>query len=127
MKKRILIVAGEGNSNDALKGSFEMLHPEYLFMTAPNGSGALGRLFQQQIDLILAGYQLFDMDGLELTEAVREISPATRILLLIEADSPPLDAVVKPLEPDGYIKNSFTPAQILHVIEQLMDEQSEAL
>jgi CheY-like chemotaxis protein len=127
VKKCVLIVAGEGNNNGTLKGSFETLHPDYLFMTAPNGSVALGRLFQQPIDLILAGYQLFDMAGLELTEAVREISPATRILLLIEADSPPLDDAAKALEPDGYIKKSFTPAQILHVIEQLMSEQSEAL
>ena len=123
MKKRDLIVAGETHSNAALKDSFETLHPDYLFMTASDGSVAMGRLFQQRIDLILAGCHLYDMDGLELAEAVREISPATRILLLLDADGPRPEQPAKPLEPDGYIRKSFTPAQILDIIEQKLSEE----
>ena len=118
--KWVLIIDCDEASRIALKRNFEALKLDYQVTTAPDGFRALGRLLQQPVDLVLAGDHGPGMDWLELVEAVHEISPQTRILLIADGDTVEIDEAVKLVEFDGYIGKSFTLAQIVEMVEQVI-------
>jgi two-component system chemotaxis response regulator CheY len=118
--KRILIVDDEEEVRALLKCIFETQKPDYQVVTAPDGFTAMGRLIQQGFDLVLTDWRMGDMDGLELAEAIRDISPDTRILLMTGSATPELDGAVKSLGLNGWLEKPFTPAHILNVVEQVM-------
>jgi DNA-binding NarL/FixJ family response regulator len=118
--KWVLIIDCNEASRTALKRSFETLKPDYQVITAPDGFRALGRLLQHPIDLALAGDQGPGMDRPELVEAIHEISPETRILLIADDDPLEIANAAKPVEFDGCIRESFTSAQIVDMIEQVI-------
>jgi CheY-like chemotaxis protein len=118
--KRILIVDDEEDMRTLLKRILETQQPNYRVSTAPDGFTAMGRLMQQRFDLVLADWSMGEMDGLELSEAIRDISPETRILLMTGSATSELDGAVKSLGLHGWIEKPFTPTHILNVVEQVM-------
>ena len=119
-KKRVLIVDGEEASRIALKRSFETREPDYQVVIAPDGFKALGRLVQQRVDLVLLSCHLIGMDRLELAEAIRDIAPQTRILLMLDGDTCLLGGAVKPVKLDGWIGKTCPPAQIWAEVERII-------
>ena len=118
--KSILIVDDEKDVRTLLKRIFETRKPDYKIVTAPDGFIALGRLMQQGFDLVLTDWRMSEMDGLELAEAIQEISPDTRILLMTGSVTSELDGAVKSLGLAGWIEKPFTPTYILNAVKQVM-------
>jgi CheY-like chemotaxis protein len=119
--KRILIVDDEENTYLLLKHIFETRKPDYQVVIAPDGLTAMGRLMQRGFELVLADWQMAEMDGLELAERILDISPDTKILLITGAGTPELDSAIKSLGLAGWVEKPFTPIDILNVVEQLLD------
>lgn len=118
--KRMLIVDNEEDIRTLLKRILETQQPDYRVSTAPDGFRAIGRLMQQRFDLVLTNWSMGEMDGLELAEAIRAISPDTHILLMTGSATSELDNTVKSLGLHGWIEKPFTPTHILNVVEQVM-------
>jgi two-component system chemotaxis response regulator CheY len=118
--RRILIIDDEENIRLLLKHIFETWKPDYQVVTAPDGFTAMARLMQRGFDLVLTDWQMAEMDGLELAEAILDISPDTKILLMTGAVTSELDSAVKSLGLAGWIEKPFTPTHILNVVEQLI-------
>jgi CheY-like chemotaxis protein len=117
--KRILIVDDEESIRTLLKHTFEELNG-YHAVTAPDGFIAIDLLRRQGFDLVLTDWRMGDMDGLALAEAVQDISPDTRILLMTGNATPELDDAVKALRLDGWVKKPFTLPHILNTVEQVI-------
>ena len=121
----VLVVDDEENVRTLLKLIFERLKPDYQVVTASNSYAALGRMMQHSFDLVLTDWHMGDMDGLELAGAIRDISPDTRILLMTGSDPHQLPEVVESVGLDGWLEKPFTPAQVLNVVEQVMELTGE--
>ena len=121
----VLVVDDEENVRTLLKLIFERLRPDYQVVTAPDSYAALGRMMQHSFDLVLTDWHMGGMDGLELAGAIRDISPDTRILLMTGSDPCQLRDVVESVGLDGWLEKPFTPAQVLNVVEQVMEPTRE--
>lgn len=80
MKPTILIVDDEKNTREGLKKGLE--HNRYNILLAEDGKSALELFSTERIDLMLADLKMPGMDGLQLMEKVKEISPDTLTVIL---------------------------------------------
>ena len=79
-KPLILIVDDE---SDSLAYLFDLLHNEgYHVLPTSNPLEALDQAARKKPDLLISDFRMPDVDGLELLERVRSISPTTRVILL---------------------------------------------
>lgn len=80
MKPTILIVDDEKNTREGLKRGLE--HNRYNILLAEDGRSALELFSKERIDLMLADLKMPGMDGIQLMQKVKEISPSTLTLIL---------------------------------------------
>jgi CheY-like chemotaxis protein len=123
--KRVLIVDDEESVRTLLKLTLEKLKPDFQIATAADGFTAMGRLMQQTFDLVLTDWHMAGVDGLELAAAIRDISPATRILLMTGTDVFQLRNAATALGLDGWLEKPFTPAQLLSLVEGVIDQTGQ--
>lgn len=102
-KKRVLIVDDEQSVLYVLKNSLRKLGDQFQVKTAEDGVDALALLHEQDFDLVVTDYRMAGMDGLELLEAVREIRPHTRVILITAYGSEKLEAEARRLEAYRYL------------------------
>lgn len=79
--RRILVVDDEENIRLLLKECLEQL-PGYTVVTAAGGNQALRRCKEKKFDLIITDYVMPGMDGLVLSQQIRQLYPQTVILML---------------------------------------------
>lgn len=93
--RRVLIVGYDLQALDGLAGSVERYCLGCEVAVARGGTEALQQFHEAPFDLILTEYDLPDMTGLDLAQAVHRVSPATRIVLMVDpgteqrSDTPP--------------------------------------
>jgi DNA-binding response OmpR family regulator len=75
--------------------------------------------------LVLTDWHMAGVDGLELAAAIRDISPATRILLMTGTDAYQLRNAATALGLDGWLEKPFTPDQVLSLVEAVIDQTSQ--
>jgi len=85
--KRILVVDDEELLLDVLVHSLGKLSKKYQIVTARNGQEALAMARETQVDLIITDLRMPGMDGVELTEAIRDLSPRTQVIWLTAYDN----------------------------------------
>jgi CheY-like chemotaxis protein len=79
-KPLILVVDDE---SDSLAYLFDLLHNEgYRVLPTSSPLEALDHARKKRPDLIISDIRMPDLDGLELLERVRTVSPRTRVILL---------------------------------------------
>ena len=79
-KPLILIVDDE---SDSLAYLFDLLHNEgYLVLPTTNPLDALEYVVKKKPSLLISDLRMPELDGLELLERVKQVSPRTRVVLL---------------------------------------------
>lgn len=121
MTKRILIVDDEPNLAALLATSLEKLDRDYIFETASNGPEALIKIQQAAYDVLLTDYAMPGMSGLDLAQAVRQISPNTYVLLMTAHGTDQLRNQIGHVGLDGYIDKPFTVAEIRTIVTQAIE------
>lgn len=81
-KKRILIVDDEESILTVLKGALKKMDPNYEIVTATDGFVALDEIKKEPFDLVISDFNMTQMDGLELIEAIQYIDPTTKIIMI---------------------------------------------
>ncbi len=81
-KNRILIVDDEESVLTVLKAALKKLGPGYEVVTVNNGFSALDEIKKKPFDLIVSDFNMSQMDGLELIEAIQYIDPNTKIIMI---------------------------------------------
>ncbi|MGQ9627542.1 MAG: response regulator [Anaerolineae bacterium] len=119
--KRILIVDGEERLAFLLKQSLKGLGDECEILTTPGGQEALERVRAQPFDLIITDYRLKDMNGLQLTSAVKAMTPKTPIILMTAYDSEELEAQAKSLKVYSYLAKPFPIEEIIRLTRQALE------
>lgn len=121
--KRILIVDDDPNVATVLAESLTRPGGEYVVETANGGEAALQKVKDKKYTLIITDYMMPDMDGLNLAQSVRKLSPDTRVVLMTAYGSSDLRNAVKTREIDGYIDKPFTISEIRSIVEKAIRSQ----
>ena len=108
--KSILIVEDEWKIARFLQ--LELEHEGYAISIEANGRAALGRIIQENYDLVLLDLMLPGLDGLEICQRVREVSQVP-IIMLTARDS--TDDKVQGLDigADDYLTKPFAVDELL--------------
>ena len=122
-KRRILIVDDEESVLAVLKSSLKKLSEDYEVQTVDNGLKALQLLESYAFDVVVTDYQMDQMNGLELLEAIRSVQPETKVIMITAYGTTELeeearrmqvhDYLVKPLEIDSFrqvVRSALTDA-----------------
>jgi CheY-like chemotaxis protein len=119
-KKRILIVDDEKKVAFFLQESLEDLGENYEVISAETAQAALQQIESQPFDLIITDLRMPDINGLELMQRVRAISPQTRMILITAYGSDEVEAEARRLQAYSYFTKPFH-------IEDFMETVQEAL
>ena len=108
--RKILIVDDEPEIRRFLRASFKLYHQEIL--EAATGSEALDKTYQEKPDLVILDLGLPDMDGVDVTQQIREISTVPIIILSVRSNEndkiEALDAGA-----DDYLTKPFSMGELL--------------
>ena len=85
--KRVLVVDDEPNAAMVIAASMKRLGQEFLVETAHSGHEALAKAQQTQYAVLVTDYMMPGMNGLDLAQAVRQVSPGTKVVLVTAYDT----------------------------------------
>ncbi len=123
LSKRVLIVDDESNVAMTLAASMEKLGKEYVIETAHSGAEALVKIQGGAYALLITDYKMPGMNGLDLAQAVRRISPDTQVVLMTAYGSAELCDTVGQMGLDGYLDKPFTVAQVREMVKRITTDQ----
>lgn len=115
--KRILIVDDEPNVTLIMSRSLEKLDKKYEVETAQSGREALTKIESQPYALVITDYKMPEMNGLDLTMAIRRIAPETQVILMTAHGTGALQNTAQGLDLDGYIDKPFELSEIRRIVE----------
>jgi len=119
-KGHVLIVDDEENVTDLLQRSLARLEPGLEVWVANSGAQALDLLKDGQLDLLITDYQMPEMNGPELIEAVRQRYPAVKIILTTAFPSPQIDQLADRLAVDSCLIKPFSSRDLREIVRQLL-------
>jgi DNA-binding NtrC family response regulator len=80
LRKRILIIDDEVNVLFVMHDALAKLGDEYEIVTAQGGHEALRRAMAMPFDLVITDVKMQDMDGVQLTRAIKTLEPDTVVV-----------------------------------------------
>jgi len=125
-KKHVLIVDDEMYITITLSNVLETLGDAYVIDTANTSTEVLERVKRTAYDLIITDYRMPGMDGINLAQAVQEISPQTHIILMTAYGNSALAEKAEALRLDGYLDKPFTVDQIRDMVTDTLNEEGES-
>lgn len=116
---RILLVDDHAMVRQGLRLALQLQPGFQIIGEAENGAAALTLVQELRPDLILLDLNMPDMNGIEVTQKVRAISPDSRVLILsgVQADSRVLATVEAGV--DGYIVKDASTAELAMAIRHV--------
>lgn len=121
--KRILIVDDEESILTVLKGSLKKLGPDYQVVTVTDGFAALDKLLEQPFDLVVTDYNMAQMDGLELMEAVRYAQPDARIIMITAYGYEALEKEVQRLKAYRYLTKPLDINDFRQLVQEALENR----
>ncbi|GFP32870.1 two-component system, NtrC family, nitrogen regulation response regulator NtrX, partial [Candidatus Hakubella thermalkaliphila] len=93
----------------------------YRVETAAGGKEGLAKARQDHFDLILIDIKMPDMDGVELLQAVRNLSPDTVCIIITGYATLELAVRTTKLGAYDFVTKPFTPNELLGVVERALE------
>lgn len=118
---RILIVEDQEEVSTILKFNLEPMSDNYQISIAADGFEALDMLREKPFDLVITDYMMPDMDGLELIETIRKLSPNTQIILISALKHNSLYEMVAEANIEHFLQKPFSGQEIRNVVQQVLD------
>lgn len=108
--RKILIVDDEAEIRRFLRATFKLYHHEVI--EAENGGSALDLVYQEKPDLVILDLGLPDMDGVEVTRLIREMSSVPIIILSVRnSENDKIQALDSGA--DDYLTKPFSMGELL--------------
>ena len=122
---RILIVEDQAEIGHILKLSIQEINHHYAIKVVVDAFEALDALRESPFDLVVTDYMMPDMDGLELLESIRNLSPDTQVVVI---SALPLN-IVKPLinqaSVEFFLSKPFTGKDVHRVVGKALTKVKE--
>lgn len=97
-----------------------LLYDGFAVETAENGVAALQLLERKPVDLLVLDWMMPEMDGIELTEALRAMGDDTPILMLTARDAVEDRVTGLDAGADDYLMKPFAPSELLARVRALL-------
>jgi CheY-like chemotaxis protein len=118
-QRRILVVDDDEPFLRVLKTSIKLLLPAYQVVTTKDGYAALAQFQQQSFDLLLTDYDMPRMNGLDLAERVRQISPDILIVLMTAGYSrDEIQTMAGSANLAGFLTKPFSLGQLREILQR---------
>jgi two-component system response regulator VicR len=120
--KKILVVDDDPNIRELLQVNLQAAG--YDVRLATDGSEALDRLRQEQLDCLILDVMMPDTDGWEVLKTVRDQYPGVRIVMLTARDKPRDRMIGKDiLGADEYLTKPFDTEVLIRTLEEVCHEE----
>ncbi len=119
-KKQILIVDDEKPILTVLENSLKKL--DYHVATATDGFVALDYLLEQPFDLVITDYNMGEIDGLELLEAIHYAQPSAQVIMITAYGSDALKAETRRLQAYRYLTKPLEINTFRQVVQEALGD-----
>ena len=116
----ILIVDDSALDRQLIKGILEKV-PGYFALQAADGSDALNKLSEWDVDLVLTDMQMPEMDGLELVRAIRRRFPDTPTILATAFGSEQIAAEALAAGAAGYVPKTRVAELLVPTVRDVLN------
>lgn len=116
MSTTILLVDDEPAVLALLRRVLHDLAGDYDLITAPDGATALALIAQQPVALVITDYQMPDMDGVALTEAIKAVAPQCLVVLMTGYPTLETQHRARMAEADFYLPKPFRLDQLASIV-----------
>ncbi|HHJ06322.1 MAG TPA: response regulator [Anaerolineae bacterium] len=106
---RILVVEDHLEMQEVLKFYIKRIGDNYLVRAASDGFEALDILREDPFDLVITDYMMPGMDGLELIESIRALSPNVQVILTTALRGKTLEKLLAEAQVDYFLPKPYTP------------------
>jgi YesN/AraC family two-component response regulator len=121
LRRRILVVDDEEFVLFVLSSALKKLGSDVEIVTARNGSEALRWARQSPFDLLITDLRMPVMNGVQLTEAVRDLSPETAVIWMTAYGSYMAQADAERLGVRHCLDKPLTVGQIRQVAGEVLN------
>ena len=120
----VLIISSNKGIPDTLKN---MLSNEYTIFTAPNSEEGLSMVKQETPNLIIIDIAVPNINGITLTEQIKNNKYTVHIPLIVLSDQNTTDEKIKAIESgaDAYISTPFNNEYLKVLVKQLIKRQKD--
>jgi signal transduction histidine kinase len=119
--KRILLVDDEPAVLFVLSSGLKKPGDEYEIVTAQNGQEALAKINENPFDLVITDLKMPGVDGVELTEAVRVVSPSTMIMWMTAYGDQETRGKAEQLQVHRYLSKPLEFAEIRQQVRDALE------
>ena len=123
--KRILLVDDEEQVIFVVSESLGKLGAEAEIVTAANGQEALERVKESFFDLVITDLKMPKMNGIRLTEAIREISPETQVIWMTAFGNKETKAQAESLSVSHFLAKPLDIADIRKIAQEALQNTAE--
>src|SRR5208337_2952365 len=121
MKPKILVVDDEP---DICKALLFLLNQEnYAVTTANSGEQAIGKLNEENFDVVLTDLKMGKLDGMEVLAKIQELAPDTRVIMMTAFAS--LESAIEAMKHGAvdYIVKPFHNEEIKLAIKRILEQK----
>lgn len=118
--KRILLVDDEDQVIFVVSESLGKLGAQAEIVAASNGEEALEKIKETFFDLVITDLKMPKMDGVQLTEAIREISPETQVIWMTAFENKETQAKAEELAVSHFLAKPLDIADIRKIAREAL-------
>lgn len=118
--KRILLVDDEEQVIFVVSESLGKLGAEAEIVTASNGEEALEKIKESFFDLVITDLKMPKMDGVQLTEAIKSISPETQVIWMTAFGNSAIQAQAKEMDVRHFLAKPLDIADIRKIAQEAL-------
>ena len=92
----------------------------YDIVTVNGGAEALAQIALRPVPLVITDYNMPGMNGLQLTAAIKETSPDTRVVLITAYATPELEKRAREQRVDHYLPKPFPLDRLEQIVRDVL-------
>ncbi len=123
-KHRVLIVDDDKGVSFTFEHALQKI-PNCEVVVANSGEEALKYYAKKNFDMVFTDYKMPNMNGIELTQAMRVINPEAIIILVTAFNNSSLRAEAEKLDVHGYLKKPLEIKDIRNTVRQVLDQKEK--
>jgi two-component system, response regulator, stage 0 sporulation protein F len=116
----ILLVDDEPDIVIMLRRLVASLTASYLIVTAQDGPDALAKLALHAVPFAVVDYHMPGMNGLQLTQAIKEASPNTKIIMVSAFATPELERRATDSQVDYFLPKPFALERLEQIVREVL-------
>lgn len=123
--KRVLIVDDEESILRVLRNSLKKVDPSLEVTTVTNGFAALDQLLIRPYDVVVTDFNMAEMDGLELAEAIRYAQPDARLIMITAYGNDVIEAEARRIRVFRYLTKPLEINTFRQIVQDALQGQNQ--